>query len=53
MQIFIPSNIIDWNATLDVLLALKLSGHTETLTEASNLIDESYKTGEIQTEEEY
>ena len=36
----IPSNIIDIYTRLEVLLGLKLSGHTDTLTEASNLIDE-------------
>ena len=36
-----------------MLLGLKLSGHTDTLTEASNLIDELYKKGEIQTEQQY
>ena len=45
---FIPSNIIDIYTRLEVLLGLKLSGHTDTLTEASNLIDELYKRGEIQ-----
>ena len=32
---------------------MKLSGPTVTLTEASNLIDELYKKGEIQTEQHY
>ena len=35
----IPSNIIDIYTRLEILLGLKLSGHTDTLTEASNLID--------------
>ena len=47
-KIIIPSNIIDIYTRLEVLLGLKLSGHTNTLTEASNLIDELYKLGEIQ-----
>ena len=38
-KIIIPSNIIDIYARLEILLGLKLSGHTDTLTEASNLID--------------
>ena len=38
---------------LQILLGLKLSRHTDTLTEASNLIDEIYKKGEIQTEQQY
>ena len=37
--------------TLDLKLGLKLSGHTDTLTEASNLIDELYKRGETQSEQ--
>ena len=42
VKIIIPSNIIDIYTTLEVLLGLKLSGHTDTLTEASNLIDELF-----------
>ena len=52
-KIIIPSNIIEIWTRLEVLLGLKLSGHTDTLTEASNLIDELYKKGEIQTEQQY
>ena len=52
-KIIIPSNIIDIYTRLEILLGLKLSGHTDTLTEASNLIDELYKRGEIQNEEQY
>ena len=52
-KIIIPSNIIDIYARLEVLLGLKLSGHTNTLTEASNLIDELYKRGEIQNKQQY
>ena len=48
-----PSNIIDIYTRLDVLLGLKLSGHTDTLTEASSLIDELYKQGEIQNKQQY
>ena len=47
VKIMIPSNIIYVYTRLEVLLGLKLSGHTDTLTEASNLIDELYKRGEI------
>ena len=47
-KIIIPSNVIDIYTRLEVLLGLKLSGHTDTLTKASNLIDELYKLGEIQ-----
>ena len=50
-KIIIPSNIIDIYTRLEVLLGLKLSGHTDTLTAASNLIDELYKRGEIQNKQ--
>ena len=52
-KIIIPSNIIDIYTRLEVVLGLKLSGHTNTLTEASNLIDELYKRGEIQNKQQY
>ena len=47
----IPSNINYINTRLAILLGLKLSGHTDTLTEASNLILELYKRGEIQNKQ--
>ena len=47
----IPSNIID--TRLEVLLGLKLSGHTNTVTEACNLLYGLYKSGEIQNEQQY
>ena len=53
VKIIIPSNIIDIYTRLEILLGPKLSGHTDTLTEASNLIDELYKRGEIQTKQQY
>ena len=53
VKIIIPSNIIDIYTRLEVLLGLRLSGHTDTLTEASNLIDELYKRGEIQNKQQY
>ena len=53
VKIIIPSNIIDIYNRLEVLLGLKLSGHSDTLTEASNLIDELYKRGEIQNKQQY
>ena len=53
VKIIIPSNIIDIYTGLEALLGLKLSGHTDTLTEASNLIDELYKRGEIQSKQQY
>ena len=52
-KIIIPNNIIDIYTRLEILLGLKLSGHTDTLTEASNLIDELYKLGEIQNKQQY
>ena len=53
VKIIIPSNIINIYTRLEVLLGLKLSGHSDTLTEASNLIDELYKRGEIQNKKQY
>ena len=53
VKIIITSNIIDIYNRLEVLLGLKLSGHTDTLTEASNLIDELYKRCEIQDKQQY
>ena len=53
VKIIIPPNIIDIYTRLEILLGLKLSGHTDTLTEASNLIDELYKRGEIQNKQQY
>ena len=52
-KIIIPSNIIDIYTRIEILLGLKISGHTDTLTEASNLIDELYKRGEIQNKQQY
>ena len=53
VKIIIPSNKIDIYARLQVLLGLKLSGHFDTLTEASNLIDKLYRIGDIQNEQQY
>ena len=50
-KIIIPSNIIDIYSRLEILLELKLFVHTDTLTQASNLIDEIYKIGENQNEQ--
>ena len=52
-EIIIPSNIIDIYTRLEILLRLIISGHTDTLTEASNLVDELFKTGEIQNKQQY
>ena len=52
-KFFEPSNVIDIYTRLEVILGLKLSGHTDTLTEALNLFDELHKIGEIQNEQQY
>ena len=52
VKIIIPSNTIDFYTRLEILLGLKLSGHTDTLTEASALIDQLYKQGEIENEQQ-
>ena len=52
-KVIIPSNIIDIYTRLEILLGLKLPGHTDTLTEAINLIDGLYKQGEIQNKQQY
>ena len=52
-KFIIPSNIIDIYTRFENLRGQKLSGHTNTLTEASNLIDELYKRGELQIEQQY
>ena len=49
-KIIIPFNTIEKYTRLEVFLGLNLSGHTDTLTEACNLIDELYRKGEIQNE---
>ena len=53
VKIMIRSNIFAMYTRLEILLGLKLSGHTDTLTEASNLIDELYKIGEIENKQHY
>ena len=53
VKITIPSNIIDIYIRLEILLGLKLWGHTDTLAAASNLIDQIYRIGEIQNEQQY
>ena len=52
VKIFIPSNIVDIHTRLEILVGLSLSGHTVTLTKASNLIDELCMRGEIQNEQQ-
>ena len=53
LKIIIPSKIIDIYTTLETILGLKISGHTDTLTEASKLIDELYKMHELQNKQQY
>ena len=53
MNIIIPSNIFDFCTRIEVLLGLSLSGHSDTITKASNLIDDIYRRKEIQTEQQY
>ena len=53
LKLIITSNTIDIYTRLEILLGLKLNGHTDTLTEASTLIDELYKRGEIQNKQQY
>ena len=53
MKILFPSNITDIHIRFEILLGLNFSGHTDTFPEASNLIDELYKRGEIQNEQQY
>ena len=53
IKIIIPSNIIDIYTRLEILLGINFSGHMDILTEASILIDELYKRGEIQNEQQY
>ena len=43
MKIVTPSNIIGIRTRLVVILRLKLCGHTDSLTEASNLKDKLYE----------
>ena len=51
--IVVPSDSDEiWNR-LQVLLGLKLAGYTDTLIEASQLLDALFKKGEIKTEQQY
>ena len=43
---------MDFYKRLELLLGFNLSGHTDTLAEASNLIDEICKQGEIEKEQQ-
>ena len=53
VKIIIPSNIFDIYTRLEILLGINLSGHTDTLTEGSALIDKLYKLGEIPNKQQY
>ena len=60
MKVFIPFNNIDIYARLRVLLSLSvsrlrgtMSGHSDTLTEGSKLIDQIYKSDEVENEQQY
>ena len=53
VEIIIPSNIIDIYTRLEILLGLKISGHSGTPSEASKLRDELYKRGENQYGQQY
>ena len=50
---FTPTNIIDIHTRLEVLIGLRVSCHTGTLAEASNLINDLYKRGYIQNKQQY
>ena len=53
VKTLIPSNTIDIYSRLEILLGLNLSGHTDTATEASNLIDKLHKRGDLKKEQQY
>ena len=53
LKVFIPYIIIVIYTRFENLLGLKPSGHTNTLKEAGNLINEIYKRGEIQNEQQF
>ena len=53
VKIILSSNISDIYNRLEILLRLKLSGHTDALTERSNFLDEIYKRGEIQNKQQH
>ena len=51
--IVVPEGSDEIWTKLQVLLGFKLSGHTDTLIEASQLIDALFKKGEIETDQQY
>ena len=52
-KIIIHSTILEIYTRLEILLGLNLSGHTDTMTEASNLTDDLFKRGEKQKQKQY
>ena len=52
MKVIIPPNITDVWIRLEILLGLKLSGPTDTLTEASNLVGQKFWNDEKQNDQE-
>ena len=53
MKIIKTSNLIDIWTGLKFLLGLKLNGHIDTLTKASNFIDDILEKGEKQNDQHY
>ena len=53
LKIIIPTNIIVIYNRLEVLLGINLSVQIDILTEASNLMDEIFKRGEVQKIRQY
>ena len=53
LELIITSKPVDALTKLELLQGIKLSDHSNTLTEASNLRDEIYKRGETQNEKQY
>ena len=49
---FIATNILDVWTRLEIMLGLQLSGHTDTLSKASILVDEKIKRGGIDNEQQ-
>ena len=52
-QNILPCNNIGNWTIVGVFSGMKLSGHTDTLTEASFLIDKFYKIGEIENKQQH
>ena len=49
----IPSRIKDIYNRIDILIGLKISEHTDTLAEESDIIDHKYKRDETQNKQQY